>query len=389
MAGVYKLPEDRQRKGARWRVWYKAADGRRRWRRGYVDKTKSLELARALEDEAAQVRDGLLDPAERTRRVESLRPVADQVEDYRRSLLAAGDTAKHARHVARALQRLLEDAMVASVAEIPSDRLQEALARLRAVRSARTANHALAAAKAFARWLERSGRIKESPRGISALRPYPQGKAERRRLRRALSPAEVESLLAAAEAAPPIVAQRPSKSRHLQELISGPDRAMVYRIALGTGFRASEIASLTPESFALEGGSPTVTIRAGYSKRGKRSGRDDIQPIRRALAEQLRPWLTGRPAGRPVVAMPVRTAEMLAGDLRLAGVDPVDEKGRVLDFHALRHSYISQLVAAGVNPKTVQTLARHSTITLTLDLYTHIEDEEPRRALEDLEEPPR
>jgi hypothetical protein len=47
-----------------------------------------------------------------------------------------------------------------------------------------------------------------------------------------------------------------------------------------------------------------------------------------------------------------------------------DDRGGVFDFHSLRHQYISNLASAGVHPKMAQTLARHSTITLTLG-YTH------------------
>ncbi len=48
-----------------------------------------------------------------------------------------------------------------------------------------------------------------------------------------------------------------------------------------------------------------------------------------------------------------------------------DRNGRVADFHALRHTFITNLIAAGVHPRPAQTLARHSTITLTLDRYSH------------------
>ncbi len=40
--------------------------------------------------------------------------------------------------------------------------------------------------------------------------------------------------------------------------------------------------------------------------------------------------------------------------------------------HALRHTFISNLARAGIHPKTAQALARHSTITLTLDRYSHV-----------------
>jgi len=50
----------------------------------------------------------------------------------------------------------------------------------------------------------------------------------------------------------------------------------------------------------------------------------------------------------------------------------VDSAGRIVDFHALRHGFITYLVTAGVPPKVAQLLARHSTITLTMDRYTHL-----------------
>ena len=37
-----------------------------------------------------------------------------------------------------------------------------------------------------------------------------------------------------------------------------------------------------------------------------------------------------------------------------------------------RHGFITYLVTANVPPKVAQTLARHSTISLTMDRYTHL-----------------
>lgn len=64
---------------------------------------------------------------------------------------------------------------------------------------------------------------------------------------------------------------------------------------------------------------------------------------------------------------------------------PVDARGRHVDFHALRHTFVSGLARGGVHPKIAQALARHGTIGLTLDHYTHIEDGH-RTALEVLPE---
>jgi hypothetical protein len=67
-----------------------------------------------------------------------------------------------------------------------------------------------------------------------------------------------------------------------------------------------------------------------------------------------------------------------------AEVDFVDDSGNVFDFHAFRHQYISNLAAAGVHPKVAQHLARHSTITLTMDRYTHLSAIDVNAAIEGL-----
>ncbi len=64
-------------------------------------------------------------------------------------------------------------------------------------------------------------------------------------------------------------------------------------------------------------------------------------------------------------------AKVLRADLADAGIEYRDDAGRVADFHALRHAFISNLARGGVHPKIAQQLARHSTITLTMDRYSH------------------
>ena len=48
-----------------------------------------------------------------------------------------------------------------------------------------------------------------------------------------------------------------------------------------------------------------------------------------------------------------------------------DSAGRRADFHSFRHTTGSWLAAAGVHPKVIQRIMRHSSITLTLDRYAH------------------
>jgi integrase len=51
--------------------------------------------------------------------------------------------------------------------------------------------------------------------------------------------------------------------------------------------------------------------------------------------------------------------------LRKAGLPPIR-------IHDLRHSYASIALAQGVHPKVVQEALGHSTIAVTLDLYSHV-----------------
>jgi len=43
-----------------------------------------------------------------------------------------------------------------------------------------------------------------------------------------------------------------------------------------------------------------------------------------------------------------------------------------IKFHALRHTFSSLLMAENVHPKVVQEMLGHSTISLTLDTYSHL-----------------
>lgn len=386
MAGVYKKPSDKARgKAGKWTAWWVDETGKRKKRVAFTDKSKSLELAHRLENEAKLIREGLVDPQERVRREANLKPLDDHVTDYEATLVAKGGTTKHAAATVSTIRRLLESASITSVGDIAPDRIQEALGRMKAgkpPKSARTCNHALRAVQAFAGWLVDANRIKEVPRGLGRIPLYSE-ESDRRRVRRALTQEEMARLLAATESGPDEYLYGPTRSKHQRIPMTGLDRAMLYRVAMGTGFRADELRSLTSESFHL-GDQPTVTCAAAYTKNGKLA----VQPITRALADVLAPYLKGKPQGLPALIVPVQTAEILKRDLGRAGIPYKDSAGRVVDFHALRHSYITHLVMSGMNPKIVQKLARHSTITLTLDRYTHVEDEDIRKAIEKLASTP-
>lgn len=53
-------------------------------------------------------------------------------------------------------------------------------------------------------------------------------------------------------------------------------------------------------------------------------------------------------------------------------------------FHDLRHTFVTLLIEADVSMKVVQELWGHSTITTSMDIYTHISDKKKELALDNL-----
>jgi len=85
-----------------------------------------------------------------------------------------------------------------------------------------------------------------------------------------------------------------------------------------------------------------------------------------------------------------RAAQKLRFDLEVevAEIPFVDGQGRPFDFHALRHLYITDLTAGGLQPMMAQQLARHSDINnLTRKHYTQLNLHDVAGAGEQLSDP--
>jgi integrase len=75
---------------------------------------------------------------------------------------------------------------------------------------------------------------------------------------------------------------------------------------------------------------------------------------------------------------------MIRADLSRAGIPYEDGQRRVVDFHALRMTFITNLSLAGVSPQAAQRLARHSDINLTMNTYTQLGVDSQAGAVESL-----
>jgi hypothetical protein len=68
--------------------------------------------------------------------------------------------------------------------------------------------------------------------------------------------------------------------------------------------------------------------------------------------------------------VPKGLVRILDRDLKLAGIPKRDERGRTVDVHAMRHTFGTLLSKGGVAPRTAQTAMRHSSLDLTMNVYT-------------------
>jgi hypothetical protein len=57
-------------------------------------------------------------------------------------------------------------------------------------------------------------------------------------------------------------------------------------------------------------------------------------------------------------------------DLALAGIPKRDTRGWTVDVHALRHTFGTLLSKGNVAPRTAQAAMRHSSLDLTMNVYT-------------------
>ena len=223
----------------------------------------------------------------------------------------------------------------------------------------KTLQNDVEALKAFCRWCVKRGYLLVDP--LAALVPFD---ITARTTRRALTGAEVRALL---DAAP-------------------EHRRLLYEVALCSGLRAKELRSLSVADLDVERGG--LHLRAEWTK-NRKSG---FQPLpgellrRLILLSESRGALTlygryrKRNAGskdvpnEPLLYVPQNTSRTFSIDRETAGIKKQTFSGTV-DFHALRVTYVTFIFNARANVKEAQTLARHSTPHLTLNVYGRAEQD--------------
>jgi integrase len=299
--------------------------------------------------------------------VEADRPILAHVADYDVHLSAQGVTDRWRRETIARLRWLIGTVKARRLADLDPARIARGLsAVLAAGRSSRTRDAYLLSVRALLRWARADGRLDGDLAGVGGMRLI-DDRRRARRLRRAITPPELARLLASARARPLEAidpATPPERRRRLERL--GLERALIYITLFLTGLRRGELARVELRDLELPvDGVGVVTVRG-------KSGRVETIPIIPWLARELQAWIELTPGAAldaPLFQVPAQLVRVLRRDLAHAGIAYRDERGRVLDVHALRHATATFLAAAGVAPRTAQQVMRHSHIDLTMQTY--------------------
>ena len=196
----------------------------------------------------------------------------------------------------------------------------------------------------------------------------------------------------------------PDQARHFLETVKGDRLEALYAVALSLGLRQGEALGLRWQDIDLDAG--TLQIRSS------------LQWLPRSAPELVEPKT--RQSRRNLAVPPPLIAQLKAHRARqkeerlLAGPRWRGEEWKLVfpntiggpfskntlhgqfkrqlqaamlpnvRFHDLRHSCASLLLAQGVHPRVVMEILGHSTIALTMNIYSHVLPQTQREALDTL-----
>lgn len=332
------------------------------------------------------------------------RPLVEIVDEFLADLTARR-TPAYVQRVRSLVKMLIESTHARTVRDLhPQAYLKFRQLRLRQGVANRTANMDLVTTRTMLNWAVRSGYIAFNP--LQAVQTLPTGRGYEKRPRRALTDEEIGRLVAASQqidreaadrvaAVKTIAAGTKGRAFARKERKRAVPQTPMWIMLLETGARFSEAAQATWGDFSEARG--TLTLRAKTTK----SRKERVLPIRGQLAEVLvelrliHHEIRGRiptagdyilltPKGAPWVHNRRSALRRFRAVLEAAGIPYVDERGEKVDIHALRHSFASRLARSGVGLVQAQKLLGHSDPKLTAAIYTHLDTEDLRDAVESL-----
>ncbi len=299
-----------------------------------VAQQKLNKLIQELEHESA----GLI-PA-KSEREAAQSPLLNLVSVYVNELTILGRSADHLRHVRTRLHLLFRECRWTRLADVTPASFQS-WRMGQTTKAPKTLNEYLAMLSTFWTWLRKQSRVSVNP---FELVDRADTRGKERIQRRALS--DVES------------------ARLLQ--VAGKNQ-LAYMLPLYAGLRRNEAETLRWADLVLGKSGGLLRLHAAVNKNRK----EQSLPLHHELAtvlQQQKP-ANGK-ADDLVLVNGVPDMDEVRTDLEKAGIPFLDERGRRIDYHALRTTFITRLSTMKVHPRVAMELARHSGMRLTMKTYT-------------------
>lgn len=342
---------------------------------GCRDETAARQVLADPERRAERVRSGLLTSAEDRITEHLTTPIKSHVADYIDSMKSRGVVDVHRANTRRHLEALIRDCGFDRLADLKQEGLERWLSsECTKGRSARSRNAHRTALVSFANWCCAVGRLSKNP-----FKKVPKANeaADPRRKRRAMTEAELVQVLDVARRRPLLDARTVRRGQRKGEAygnvrpdvrerldVIGRERALIYKALVLTGLRKNELATLAANQLRLDAPVPHLELDAADEKNREGSG----VVVRADLADVLRHWLADKlhvlqadarrrgelipsdlPGGTLVFDVPNGLVRIFDRDLKLAGIQKRDDRGRTLDVHALRTTF-GTLLSKGVFP---------------------------------------
>ncbi len=338
-------------------------------------KVEARRKAHALEDEHRLIRDGLA-PVPESAHKHQTRPIEEVMSEYLDWGKAQGGRGgrpwgkDHVRNKRTRLFWWATELGFETLGDITGSlpRVEKATREMLQTKAPKTVANYSEALSAFCDWCRKRGLI--SGRPLDGLAPFdttPQTN------RRAMTADEVRHFLEHCDIA----------------------RYLFYQTAFMSGLRANELRSLDVEHLDVERGGLrldaawTKNRKAGFQPLPKELVADLYEYAQSDEVEQLYARHYGRKDAtqdstlprRPLFYVSSHPARAVDKDLEAAGIPKWTPQGK-LDFHAIRKAFINLVIESGVTVKEAQTLARHASPELTMNVYGVARDDRLAEAVE-------
>lgn len=415
------------RESPTWMAQYRDASGRKLVvSTGCRDEQAARQVLANLVRRVEHIKSGIVTPEQDRQATHAARSLSEHVASYlehmrAKTIRGRKVSKKHRVEVERQLKMIARDCGFTKLADISREAMEKWMNRQeKAGMGARTRNTYRAAILTFCNWCVETDRLAANP--LAKLCTADET-CDRRRMRRALTEDEVHRLLTAARLRPVAELGRPTVQRpkgqrkgrrtwyradltfdmlpaatergrrYLQDAPDrlaelerlGRQRSLIYKTMVLTGLRKGELASLTVGQVELDAPRPYAELLA----KDEKAGRGAMIPLRDDLVAEMKEYLADElavlqtrarksgepvpmrlPLGRPLFYVPRDFVKIFNRDLAAASIPKKDDRDRVVDLHALRHTFGTHLSKAGVAPRTAQAAMRHSSLELTMNVYT-------------------